>query len=410
MTQSDENFFQILQIIDAKSIKQNGLLENLVDYFHPEVSDTEHLSFIYQRFKEDVKEYIQEINEWGQEFLKGCPSDLQEAFIYISKSSARFFHMNLIPYVLLKYGWKLFFEKFPNGRIILINNPNSYYNIILNDLDQLRISENPDIDPDDDYYKLYPQEYTGFLSTEFPYIALNLMSYGIPTRILGYADFQPEVILYYVPDITICYKLILSSSTKNYHVINTFIHVFSDDLSQHMPISETIQLQEDFPIPANQMDYYRWFIEILKLKVKKILHIEDPQKRELVIMTFNRAMNECMLCIIHVLPYISKVLFFSCLDKLANFFKVLENGTHDTDFFKKFFDIDFLTNILEKLRAIPNEIGEFLQGVLKNIIDIINSEELTPEYMRAMRNSVHGYNLNERNLSQLMARSADVNN
>ena len=410
MTQSDNNFFQIVQIIDAQSITQNGLLDNLVDYFHPEVSDTEHLAFLYQRFNEDVKEHAQEIDEWGQEFLKGCPSDLQEAFIYISRSSARFFHMNLIPFIVLKYGWKLFFDKFPNGRIILINNPYNYYNILWNDLDQLRISENPDIEPEEDYYKLYPQEYTGFLSTEFPYIALNLMSYGIPTRILGYADFQPGVILYYIPDITICYKLILSSSAKNYHVIDSFIHVFSDNISQNMPIGETIPLQEDFPVPTNQMDYYLWFIEILKSKIKKILHIQDPKKRELVIMTFNRAMTECMLCIIHILPYLSKMLFFSCLDKLANFFKVLENGTHDADFFKKFFDIDFLTDILEKLKAIPSEIGEFLQSVLKNVINIIESEELTPDYMRAMRNSIHGYNLRESSLSLLMARSADVNN
>jgi len=177
-----------------------------------------------------------------------------------------------------------------------------------------------------------------------------------------------------------------------------------------MPIGETIPLQEDFPIPTNQMDYYLWFIEILKSKVKKILHIQDPKKRELVVMTFNRAMTECMLCIIHILPYLSKILFFSCLDKLANFFKVLENGTYDADYFKKFFDIDFLTDVLEKLRAIPSEIGEFFQGILKNVIDIIESEELTPEYMRAMRNSVHGYNLKESSLSQLMSRSADVNN
>lgn len=410
MTQSNDNFFQIVQIIDAQSITQNGLLDNLVNYFHPDVSDAEHLTFLYQRFNKDVKEHAQEINEWGQEFLKGCPSDLQEAFIYISRSSARFFHMNLIPYIVLKYGWKLFFDKFPNGRIILINNSDDYYNILWNDLDPLRISENPDIEPEEDYYKSYPQEYTGFLSTEFPYIALNLMSYGIPTRILGYADFQMGLILYYIPDITICYKLILSSSAKDYHVIDSFIHFFSDNISQNMPIGETMPLQKDFPIPTNQLDYYRWFIETLKTRVENILHIQDPKKRELVIMTFNRAMTECLLCIIHILPYLSKILFFSCLDKLANFFKVLENGTDDTNYFKKFFDIDFLTDVLEKLRVIPSKIGKFLQDILKNVIDIIESEELTPEYMRAMRNSVHGYNLRENNLNQLMSRSADVNN
>ena len=72
--------------------------------------------------------------------------------------------------------------------------------------------------------------------------------------------------------------------------------------------------------------------------------------------------------------------------------------------------INFLTSILEKLKAIPSEIGEFLQSILKNVINIIESEKLTPEYMRAMRNSIHGYNLRESSLSQLMARSADVNN
>ena len=410
MTQSDNKLFQIVQIIDAQSITQNRLIDNIVDYFHPEVSNTEHLALLNRRFREDVQEYTQKIKKWGKEFLKGCPSDLQEAFIYISRASANFSYGNLIPYIVLNYGWKLFFDKFPKGRIILINYSDNYYNTLWKDLDQLRISEDPDIELEEGYDKLYPQEYTGFLSTEFPYFALNFMSYGIPTRILGYADFQPGLILYYIPDITVCYKLILSSSAKNYHVIDSFIHVFSDNLSQNMPIGETIALKEDFPIPTNQMDYYLWFIEILKSKVKKILHIQDPKKRELIIMTFNRAMTDCMLCVIHILPYLSKLLFFSCLDKLANFFKVLENGTHDADYFKKFFDTDFLTEVLEKLRDIPCEIGKFFQSILKKAIYIIESEELTPEYMRAMRNSVHGYNLKERNLSQLMARSADVNN
>ena len=79
--------------------------------------------------------------------------------------------------------------------------------------------------------------------------------------------------------------------------------------------------------------------------------------------------------------------------------------------FKRFFKVDFLENVvLKRLESIPDEVGDVYRDILKNIIIIIDNENLSPEYMRAMRNSIHGYNLHEPNLKQLMERSADINN
>lgn len=415
MIQADNDFFEILQIIDVKSINQFKMLNNLKHYFNPQYSefkahrlDISHLDKQFIRLK---KENAKEIRVWGKKFLSSCPSDLQDAFIYISKYGASFSQSNVRPYIVLRYSWKLFFDKFPNGRIILINYPSDYYDILLNELDRYRISESIEIDHDDDFGKSYPQEYTGCMSTEFPYIALNLMANGIPTRILGNSDFQYGVVLYYIPDITITYSQILDSSYKNHHVINSFTHVFSDDSSQHMPVQGTILLNEDFPKPHVQMDYFKWFIGILNTRLNDILKIQDPFRREQLVMTINRAMCEGQLCIIHKLPYLSKILFFNCLDKLANFNTVIENGLRENLAFKRFFKVEFLKKVvLEKLKDIPDKIGEFYRVILQNTINIIDDENLTPEYMKAMRNSIHGYNLRENNLKQLMERTADINN
>jgi len=128
-------------------------------------------------------------------------------------------------------------------------------------------------------------------------------------------------------------------------------------------------------------------------------------------MTINRAMCEAQLCIIHMLPYLSKILLFNCLDKLANFNSVIEEGINESQSFKKFFKVDFLRDIvLEKLKEIPDDIGVVIRRILNNIINIIEDENLNPKYMRSMRNSIHGYHLRENNLNQLMERSADINN
>lgn len=415
MTEANNDLFEILQIIDSQSINQFKMLHNLIHYFNPQFIEFKanglDISYFYKQFIELKKENAKEIRAWGKRFLKSCPSNLQEAFIFISKYGASFSQGNVRPYIVLKYGWKLFFDKFPNGRILLINHPREYYNILWNELDRFRISESIEVDHDEDFDKLYPQEYIGCMSTEFPYFALNLMTNGIPTRILGYSDFQYGVVLYYVPDITITYSQILDSTYKNHHVINSFTHIFSDNLSQNMPVQDNILIKKNFPKPDVQMNYFKWFFGILNSRVNDILKIQDPLQREQLVMTINRAMCEGQLCIIHRLPYLSKILFFNCLDKLANFNITIENGITEDLAFKRFFKVDFLKNVvLEKLKDIPDEIGDFFRVLLRNIINIIEDENLTPEYMKAMRNSIHGYNLRENNLNQLMERSADINN
>ncbi|UCC20181.1 MAG: hypothetical protein JSV62_02540 [Promethearchaeota archaeon] len=414
MMEPNNNLFEILRIIDAKSINQFKIFEDVIHYFNPQYSEFKKLgldtSNLDKSFIELKKEHTKEIRVWGKKFLTTCPIDLQDAFIHISRHATSFPQLNLRPYVVFKYSWKLFFKKFPNGRIILVNFPSDYYNILLDELDPYRISEFED-DSDDDFIKSYPHEFSGCLSTEFPYIAFNLMANGIPTRILGTPDFQYGVLLYYVPDITISYSQILDSSFRNQHVLNSFTHIFSDDLSQHMPMQGTILLKKDFPKPHVQMEYYKWFINIVNLRVKDFLKIQDIFKREQLVMTINRAMCEAQLCIIHMLPYLSKILFFNCLDKLANFNTAIENGIDEAQSFKQFFNIDFLENVvLQKLKEIPDDIGDFIRNLLNEIIIIIQDDNLNPNYMRALRNSVHGYHLYENNLQQLMERSADVNN
>jgi len=178
-----------------------------------------------------------------------------------------------------------------------------------------------------------------------------------------------------------------------------------------MPVQGTIFLKKDFPKPHDQMGYFRWFIRIVNSRVNDFLKIQDTFQREQLVMTINRAMCEAQLCIIHMMPYLSKILFFNCLDKLANFNTVIENGINEIQSFKRFFNIEFLENVvLEKLKEIPDEIGDFIRNVLSNTITIIEDEDLNPNYMRAMRNSIHGYHLYENNLEQLMERSADINN
>jgi hypothetical protein len=145
MTKAKNDFFKILQIIDLQSINQFKMLKNLIHYFNPQFDEFKaqglDTSYFYKQFIEIKEVNAKEIRAWGKRFLKSCPSNLQEAFIYISKYGASFSQGNVRPFIVLIYSWKLFFDKFPKGRILLINQSREYYDILWNELDKFRISE-----------------------------------------------------------------------------------------------------------------------------------------------------------------------------------------------------------------------------------------------------------------------------
>ena len=126
-------------------------------------------------------------------------------------------------------------------------------------------------------------------------------------------------------------------------------------------------------------------------------------------MTINRAMIDSQLSTVSELPYLSKSMFFSCLDKVANF-KVEGDRNVETSAWKELLDSSYLAAVNERLEEVPTDIGGYIRLLVEHTDAYLTGEGISPTDMRTIRNSLHGYFLTKPQFDDLAKTSGTFNN
>jgi len=163
--------------------------------------------------------------------------------------------------------------------------------------------------------------------------------------------------------------------------------------------------------PIKQLGYFDWFIGQVNERMLDTIAISDPFVREQLGMTINRAICDAQLCVTTQLPYMSKVFFFACLDKLANVMVLLNMESNEVEAWKRLVDVQFLDNeVLATLKGIPDTAGEYLCWIVEHVSEEMTLDNLLPEDLRDIRNSHHGYKLRPEIFGRLMGKTGEINN
>lgn len=353
-------------------------------------------------------EIIGNLQNWGRNVKKICPKSFIDSLFYIRRATISFGIGNYTSEAARKYVWPLFFEKFPLGNIWLIKISDEWWDIITTG--ELIISEK--VNYKRQYPFSHPLEATGFKSGNFPFIALNFLAYGIyPLIFCDYINTMADLIFLYIPDRAFTHSEMFERRTTFHELLYSIQHFYGDEEFSDLFGRKKTPSSEIFLNPIRQFNYFDWFIKKVNDRMVDIIQVQDPIKREQLGMTFNRALLDAQLCIISELPYTFKTFFFGCLDKLSNLMKILNIESNERKAFKKLISIEFLENeVLELIKEIPDNINVYLKKILDDSIKIIQDNDLNPDYLRALRNSYHGYDLTEENFNILIKRDGEIKN
>jgi hypothetical protein len=145
------------------------------------VNDSHLSEFLNEKFQTGYisPSEMDKIKEWGEGLKYNCPDSLEESLIYIAKSSTSYFNQNNISQTSLLYTWPLFFEKFPQGQIWLVEISGRWRTEIVSG--QKSLAKEFSID----WEKLqHPQSDSGITVDTFPFTSFDFLSYGIYPFIL----------------------------------------------------------------------------------------------------------------------------------------------------------------------------------------------------------------------------------
>jgi hypothetical protein len=163
--------------------------------------------------------------------------------------------------------------------------------------------------------------------------------------------------------------------------------------------------------PVQSVEYFAWITDITAARMQDVLDIGDVLRREQLAMSFNRAACDGILAVTTQLPYMSKVFFFACLDKLANILVQIGRFKDDTPAWKHLTSEQFLVEELQGfVNTIPAAPGKSISEMLKWLLQELRIDGVTPELLRAFRNSHHGYGLRPETVEALFRHSGEINN
>lgn len=349
------------------------------------------------------------LDEYGRRMKENCPSSLGLSLFYL-RNHTYYHQVNHTGRYCLYHVWPLFFEKFPLGQIWIIENPRSWNESVWEGIIEIaKIYNNKN-----NTYGFYHQEMTGLQTDSFPFNALNILSYGIYPLILSNFTASISTVnltFLYIPDRGFKHSQMTEADTLYNQILCDVQHIFDDQWTFDGSRGPKSASNEIILNPIKQLDYFEWFIEKINDRMSDILLIDDFLLREKLVMTINRAIFDAHLSVTSELPYISKVFFFNFLDKLANIMTILNNNPNDTGEWKKLIDEDFLCKtVRETIKKIPNMAGKHLNDILDFAVKEMKFGDLNPEYLRDLRNTNHGYNVNQKSILRLMKHDGEINN
>jgi len=349
------------------------------------------------------------MREWGEALESKLPESPGRALFYLCRSTTGYIAQNDVGRVSMQHTWPLFFETFPGGQIWLASMSDRWFDEVWGGQRHMAGQTA--------YQKthptgLHPQEATGLGSDLFPFFALNLLACGIyPLLLCAHTHTTARLIFIYIPDKAIKHSQMLEGKTLYQEALWMLEGVFDDSLTSHGSGGPKSAADPDRLSPLHNLGYFEWFMAQVSARMSDIVAISDPFRREQLGMTANRAICDAHLCVTAQLPYMAKVLFFSCLDKLANLMLMLDMHTDEVEAWKRLLDATFITNeVLEALQHVPDEAGQYVRSLAEYAAEAMELDELSPDDMRDIRNSHHGYNLRPRIVARLMQKSGEFHN
>lgn len=392
--------FQVFHKVNSESISDRELSLWLNEHFQINVGE--------QKEKSSLERYY-ETQEWGNELKKNCPESLEKSLFYICNSSITYHHLNYIGCTSLFHTWPIFLEKFPLGQIWLLKITEQWQNEIWQGEKQIANMTGYNQKHPEGYH---PQEFSGLQAENFPLTALNILAYGIyPLILCSYIYTIFGLVFIYVPDRAFKHSQMIEGETLYQETLWSIHHIFDDqwtfDGSRGPKVAaDAIRLN-----PIKQLNYFDWFISKVNDRMSDIIAISNPFVREQLGMTVNRAICDAQLCITSELPYMSKIFFFNCLDKLANLMVLLNVETNEVVAWERLVDKQFLSDeVFSTLKDIPDGAGEYLRWIIENALEKIRVDGLSPKDFRDIRNSHHGYKLNHQTFNRLMEKTGEINN
>lgn len=399
--------FNILHKITYKDLKDPKLGRWLDKRFYANVEPKEKSA--------EEKRYamikLQETLEWGQDFNRHYPTDPQNAFFYVRNRTHSYPRGNLQGRASFSYIWPKFFETFPLGEIWLIDlSYDKWFYPMWDNGKKLADMNNINLQKDNVFQ---PQEATGFSGESFPLIALSFMEtcvFPYLTALYSHTSPTSNLVFLYIPDRTFNYSILNTDTTFS----KMFFSIGLDSIYSDEEAFDTYGSKFEADIrdinPIKLKNFFDWFIHRVGETMQYILEIEDPEEREKVAMTLNRAIWDAQIAICSEIPYVSKTHFFGVVDKISNIMEREDTtGQSDSKRFLELMKTDFIRDTLGSLYEKKNDpIQKYLLEITNNTANYLEEEKYTPEDLRDIRNSIHGYNI--RNWSKISKRSGELTN
>lgn len=216
----------------------------------------------------------------------------------------------------------------------------------------------------------------------------------------------------YIPDQAFEYSQMMDGRTNYQEILWDIHHIFDDQWTFDSSRGPKLRADKKNLNPVKQqLNYFQWFINKINERMQDIMGISDPFLREQLGMTINRAIFDAQLCISSELPYMSKIFFFSCLDKLANIMWLTNMEKSEPDAWNKLLDEKFLCGeVLDIFKCIEGNAGAYMQDTIKLAIREMKLDNISPQDLRDLRNTHHGYKLRTNTINRIMEKTGEFNN
>lgn len=397
--------FPILKKVEYEDLTGDDLISWLDRQFWADIAQQNRKKSNY------ISDEKPSIDKWGRQFKENCPKDLAKSLLYIRSNSIRYPYQNYLSRTSFAYVWPLFFEKFPLGQIWLPKISESWIKEVRKG--KTLIAKETGYDQEHpDYPYSRPQDASGLQLENFPLHVLNVAAFGIyPLILCDYILTPSELVFVYLPDRAFSHSQMTEGGTLYQATLWKIHHIFDDQWTFDSGRGPKRAANPNFLNPIKNLDYFDWLINQISQRMSDIAAISDPFLREQIGMTVNRAICDCQLCVNSESPYMAKVFFFSCLDKLANLMVTLRIEKDETEAWRLLMDEEFLRfKVLTSLENITCNIGTYVRYIVEHVLEEMEMDNLTPSDLRDIRNSQHGYNLRPKTLLRLMRKTGEINN
>ncbi len=350
-----------------------------------------------------------EIHKFGRKIRVDCPHSLGLSLFFI-RDNTIYHKGNQIGRYCLYEIWPLFFEKFPLGQIWVVETNKSWINEMWRGQRELALENKYDESHPEGFS---PQELLGLQTDEFPSNSINILSYGIYPLISCIYIYTgiSNITFLYIPDRTFNHSQMIEANTLYSRTLWDLHGLFNDQLTFSGSRGPKSSINNIILNPINQLDYFQWFFKKINERMKDIISIDDLLLREKLVMTVNRAIFDAQLSVTSELPYMSKVFFFNFLDKLANIMVLLKLENNEAKAWSKLVDADFIcNNVLKLIEEIPNRSGTYFVDLVINVINELKMGDISPQDLRDIRNTNHGYNVRLNIIKRLMKKDGEMNN